>query len=160
MGKEKSRQDHIKTQFDGKRIRSETTGISTFNGVKSQRMTNLHYLAIATALVVTSTSLINTPADAHQKYSQKIDEHHHGHRYSNQKQKAFNRGYRKGYNKAYKNSVEKQYKYHNPSPVYYQPRRRPVVIAPGWRIPQPVIIHPNHYQYSHPYSNLRYSFVP
>jgi len=83
-----------------------------------------------------------------------MDIHHH----KNQKQKSYNKGYQRGYNKAYKKALKKQYNYYNHTPVYYQPIRRPVVVAPLWRAPRPVIVNPNYYQYSRPHINVGYSF--
>ena len=163
MSIERSSQDHIQTQFKSRRITPESTDLDTFNRVKSRMMSNLHYSAVATALAIVATGVVNTPADAHQKHihhknRHHKNRHHNSHHYGNQKQNEFRRGYQKGYNKAYKNSAKKQYQYYNQTPRYYQPSRQPVVIIPAWRTPQPVIIHPNHFQYKRPHVDLGYSF--
>ena len=158
MGIERSSQDHIQTQFKSRRITRESTDVDTFNRIKSRMMPNLHYSAVVTALAIAATGVINTPADAHQIHIHRKYRHHKSHRYGNQKQIEFRRGYPKGYNKAYKNSAKKQYQYHNQMPIYYQPSRQPVVIVPAWRTPHPVIIDPNNFQNRRPHVNLGYSF--
>lgn len=116
-------------------------------------MPNFNCAAVMASLVVASTSLFNAPAFAHQNH-----DHHHGHHHKNQKQKSYNKGYQRGYNKAYKKALKKQYKYYNHTPIYYQPIRRPLVVAPLWRAPRPVIVNPSYYQYSRPHINVGYSF--
>lgn len=157
MGNDRSRQDHIQTQFKSRRVTPASTDNDTFNRVKSRMMPNLHYSAAATALAIASIGLINTPADAHQKHIYQKHRHRNGDHYSNQKQKEFSRGYQKGYNKAYKNLAKKQYQYHNQIQRHYQPSLRPIILIPAWRTPQSVIIHPNQYQYKRPHVNLGYS---
>ena len=107
MGNDRSRQDHIQTQFKSRRVTPASTDNDTFNRVKSRMMPNLHYSAAATALAIASIGLINTPADAHQKHIYQKHRHRNGDHYSNQKQKEFSRGYQKGYNKAYKKFSQK-----------------------------------------------------
>ena len=68
MGNDRSRQDHIQTQFKSRRVTPASTDNDTFNRVKSRMMPNLHYSAVATALAIASIGLINTPADAYQKH--------------------------------------------------------------------------------------------
>jgi hypothetical protein len=116
-------------------------------------MPNVNCAAVMASLVVASTNLFNALAFAHQNRDR-----HHGHHHKNQKQKSYNKGYQRGYNKAYKKALKKQYKYYNHTPVYYQPIRRPLVVAPLWRAPRPVIVHPNYYQNSRPNINVGYSF--
>ena len=150
MGNDRSRQDHIQTQFKSRRVTPASTDNDTFNRVKSRMMPNLHYSAAATALAIASIGLINTPADAHQKHIHQKHRHRNGDHYSNQKQKEFSRGYQKGYNKAYKYSAKKQYQYRNQIQRDYQPNLRPIILIPAWRTPQSVIIHPSQYQYQLP----------
>ena len=153
LGIDQDLQDHIQSQFKGRKFTTQPAGLNTFNTVKYQSMPNLNCAAVMASLVVASTSLFNAPAFAHQNH-----DHHHGHHHKNQKQKSYNKGYQRGYNKAYKKALKKQYKYYNHTPVYYRPIRRPLVVAPLWRAPRPVIVNPNHYQYSRPHINVDYSF--
>ena len=153
LGIEPDLKDHIQSQLKGRKFTTQATGLNTFNTVEYQIMPNLNCAAVMASLVVTSTSLLTAPALAHQNHG-----HHHGHHHKNQKQKSYNKGYQRGYNKAYKKAIKKQYKDYNHTPVYYQPIRRPLVVAPIWRAPRPIIVNPNYYQHSRPRINVGYGF--
>ena len=87
MGNDRSRQDHIQTQFKSRRVTPASTDNDTFNRVKSRMMPNLHYSTVATALAIASIGLINTPADAHQKHIHQKHRHRNGDHYSNKSKK-------------------------------------------------------------------------
>ena len=118
LGIEPDLKDHIQSQLKGRKFTTQASGLNTFNTVEYQIMPNLNCAAVMASLVVTSTSLLNAPALAHQNHG-----HHPGHHHKNQKKKSYHKGYKRGYNKAYKKPKKTTTKKNKNKHINKQPTR-------------------------------------